>query len=92
MKSAVESEEAAAIIAALALVPHPREVGWFREIYRAAETPPAHALGGRHAGPRAVSTAIYYLLTPAAFSALHRLAGDEVFHFYAGDPVEQLRL
>jgi predicted cupin superfamily sugar epimerase len=92
MKSAVESEEAAAIIAALGLVPHPKEGGWFREIYRAAETLPEHALGGRYAGPRAVSTAIYYLLTPMTFSALHRLAGDEVFHFYAGDPVEQLRL
>jgi uncharacterized protein len=92
MKSSVESDEAAAIIAALGLVPHPREGGWFREIYRAAETLPAHALGARYAGPRAVSTAIYYLLTPMTFSALHRLAGDEIFHFYAGDPVEQLRL
>ena len=92
MKSGDESPEAAAIINALGLVPHPKEGGWFRETYRAAETLPAHVLGARHAGPRAVSTAIYYLLTATTFSALHRLAGDEVFHFYAGDPVEQLRL
>lgn len=92
MKSSVEAGEAAAIIAALGLAPHPKEGGWFREIYRAAETLPAAALGGRYAGARAVATGIYYLLTPAAFSALHRLASDEVFHFYAGDPVEQLRL
>jgi predicted cupin superfamily sugar epimerase len=26
------------------------------------------------------------------FSALHRLRGDEVFHFYLGDPVEMLHL
>lgn len=92
MKSAVESGEAAAIIAALGLVPHPKEGGWFRETYRAAEALPARVFGGRYADPRAVSTAIYYLLTPATFSALHRLEADEVFHFYAGDPVEQLRL
>jgi predicted cupin superfamily sugar epimerase len=38
------------------------------------------------------SSAIYYLLTPAVFSALHRLPGDEIFHFYFGDPVEMLQL
>lgn len=92
MKSAVSEAEAAAIIARLGLVPHPREGGYFRETYRAGEAVAADALAGRYAGARALSTAIYYLLTPATFSALHRLASDEVFHFYAGDPVEQLRL
>ncbi|MBI1795574.1 MAG: cupin domain-containing protein [Candidatus Eisenbacteria bacterium] len=38
------------------------------------------------------SSAIYYLLTPDTFSALHRLPGDEIFHFYVGDPVEMLQL
>jgi predicted cupin superfamily sugar epimerase len=38
------------------------------------------------------STAIYYLLTPDTCSALHRLPGDEVYHFYLGDPVELLLL
>lgn len=90
MKSSVETGEAAAIIAALGLVPHPKEGGWFRETYRTAEG--AHVPSGRYGGPRSASTAIYYLLTPTTFSALHRLASDEVFHFYAGDPVEQLRL
>jgi predicted cupin superfamily sugar epimerase len=92
MTSGVEPAEAAAIINALGLAPHPREGGWFRETYRATEMLSVPALGGRYAAPRAVSTAIYYLLTPVTFSALHRLASDEVFHFYAGDPVEQLRL
>jgi predicted cupin superfamily sugar epimerase len=31
------------------------------------------------------------LLTPDTFSALHRLAWDEVFHFYLGNPVTQVR-
>jgi predicted cupin superfamily sugar epimerase len=38
------------------------------------------------------SSAIFYLLTPADFSALHRLTGDEVFHFYAGDAVEMIQI
>lgn len=31
-------------------------------------------------------------LTPDTFSAIHRLASDEIFHFYLGDPVEMLQL
>jgi predicted cupin superfamily sugar epimerase len=38
------------------------------------------------------ASAIYYLVTPKDFSALHRLKGDEIFHFYAGDPVEMVQL
>jgi predicted cupin superfamily sugar epimerase len=36
---------------------------------------------------RSVSTAIYFLLAGDDFSALHRLASDEVWHFYAGSPL-----
>lgn len=81
--------EVADLVARLGLVPHPREGGYFRETYRAGE---AAAPAARYGGPRAASTAIYYLLSPSTVSALHRLASDEVFHFYAGDKVEQLRL
>jgi hypothetical protein len=80
------------IVRRLGLVPHPREGGFFREIHRAEESLAAAALPPRYGGPRALGTAIYYLLTPATFSALHRLASDEIFHFYLGDPVEQLQL
>ncbi|MCW5773167.1 MAG: cupin domain-containing protein [Rhodospirillaceae bacterium] len=91
MKSNDENfADVAALIDRLGLAPHPREGGYFRETYRADETAAPGA--ARYAGPRAASTAIYYLLTPSTVSALHRLASDEVFHFYAGDPVEQLRL
>lgn len=38
------------------------------------------------------STAIYYLLAPGTFSAMHRLRSDEVYHFYLGDPVTLLLL
>lgn len=33
------------------------------------------------------STAIYYLLEKGDCSKLHRIKQDEVWHFYAGDPV-----
>src|SRR5262249_16929547 len=42
--------------------------------------------------PHAAGTAMYYLLTPDSFSAMHRLPTDEVYHFYLGDPVEMLLL
>jgi len=35
---------------------------------------------------------MYYLLTAGTFSEMHRLDADEIYHFYAGDPVEILRL
>lgn len=40
----------------------------------------------------ATASAIYFLITPEHFSALHRLAQDEIWFFHAGDPVEHLRL
>ena len=38
------------------------------------------------------STAIYYLLEGSAVSEMHQLPGDEVYHFYGGDPLETLLL
>ena len=76
----------------LRLEPHPREGGWFRQTYASAERIPQEALPERYSGDRAAGTAIYYLLTPDTFSEMHRLASDEVFHFYLGDPVEMLQL
>lgn len=80
------------IIRLLELKPHPAEGGYFREIYRADEMIPHAALPARYGGARTFGTAIYYLLTPESFSALHVLDSDEAFHFYLGDPVEMLQL
>ena len=76
----------------LGLGPHPVEGGYFAETYRSADHIPASGLPSRYGAARAASTAIYYLLTPDTFSAMHRLASDEIFHFYRGDPVEMLHL
>jgi uncharacterized protein len=76
----------------LGLVPLPQEGGFYVESYRSAETLPREHLPGRYAGERSLATAIYFFLTPDSFSALHRLASDEIWHFYLGDPVEMLQL
>jgi len=76
------------IIALLELRPLPREGGFFVETLRGEPLPP-HLFGD---GERVIKTAIYYLMTPDQFSALHRLPTAELFHFYLGDPVEQLLL
>ena len=80
------------LIRRLNLQPHPKEGGFFRETYRAADVWPAAGLPSGYVGDRRGSTAIYYLLTPTTFSEMHRLPSDEVFHFYLGDPVEMLQL
>jgi predicted cupin superfamily sugar epimerase len=76
------------VIALLQLRPLDDEGGYFTETYRSAYTLDAAALHDRHGGDRTAKTAIYYLVTPEAFSALHRLPGDEVYHFYLGDQLD----
>jgi uncharacterized protein len=79
------------VIRLLNLQPHPVEGGFFRETYRDGLELPA-GTSEKYSGPRCVGTAIYYLLKPGHVSELHVLPGDEVFHFYLGDPVRMLQL
>ena len=74
---------AAELIAALRLEPLPNEGGFFRQTYVSDTRLPSS---------RSAGTAIYFLITPDGFSALHRLRTEEVWHFYAGDTVEHLIL
>ncbi len=80
------------VIDRLGLEPHVAEGGYFRETYRSPLRHLAQSLPSEYGGERNASTAIYYFLTPDTFSAIHRVRSDEVFHFYAGDPVEMLQL
>ena len=66
---------------------HP-EGGYYYETYRSTELVQQHALPQRFSGDRCFSTAIYFLLVGDEFSSFHRIAADEVWHFYAGSPVE----
>lgn len=38
------------------------------------------------------SSAIYFLIREGDFSAMHRLTGSEIWHFYAGAPAQMLML
>jgi predicted cupin superfamily sugar epimerase len=66
------------IIRMLGLKPHP-EGGHFRETFRDA----TQAVDGR-----AASTAAYYLLARGDRSHWHRLDAAEIWHWYAGAPLQ----
>jgi hypothetical protein len=70
----------------LHLEPHPVEGGWYCRTYTSAGQVDLDR------GRRAQGTAIYYLLEAGTFSEMHRLASDEIFHFYFGDAAEMLQL
>jgi len=61
------------------------EGGAFRETYRSEMSMEQEQLPAEFNGNRNVSTAIYFLLKEGQFSALHRIASDELWHFYEGD-------
>lgn len=69
--------DADAIIRSLDLRPHP-EGGHFRETFRDVVK----------IGERAASTAILYLLKAGEISRWHRVDAVEVWHWYAGSPLE----
>jgi predicted cupin superfamily sugar epimerase len=67
----------------LRLSPHP-EGGYYRVTYQSELTIVQGALPAAFHGVRSASTAIYFLLAQEDFSAFHRIASDELWHFYAG--------
>jgi len=76
-------EPASALVERLGLRPHP-EGGWYREIHRSAERIATSR------GERSALTTIYYLLEQRQLSRWHVVASDEIWHFYAGAPLELL--
>ncbi|TLG77736.1 cupin domain-containing protein [Methylocystis sp. B8] len=74
MTGALSTEE---IVRVLDLAPHP-EGGFYRQTFRDSSS----------TGGRAASTAIYYLLPGGGVSHWHRVDAAEVWHFYAGAPLE----
>ncbi len=66
---------------------HP-EGGYFAETYRSKEKIPQNALPSRFTGDRCFSTGIYFLLESHHISAFHRIQSDEMWHFYAGCPLD----
>ena len=70
------------LISELRLEPHP-EGGYFREIFRSSLK--VKPLDKRSA--RSALTTIYFLLLEGQHSSWHRVASDEAWHFYEGDPL-----
>ena len=62
------------------LADHP-EGGYFIETYRSTD------LVSTPNGLRSSSTAIQFLVTQDSVSRLHRIASDELWHFYEGGPM-----
>src|SRR5882724_3401397 len=83
MRTRSLDRQAADLVTKLALQPHP-EGGWYREIYRS----PTRVETAR--GSRAALTTIYYLLEQSQLSRWHVVQADELWHFYAGAPLELL--
>jgi predicted cupin superfamily sugar epimerase len=69
------TQTAQQIIETLGLKPHP-EGGWYCETWRARTV------------PRAAGTAIYFLLEAHQHSHWHRIDSAEIWHWYAGAPME----
>lgn len=63
------------------------EGGAFRETYRSQLKMAHKYLPPAFNGKRNVATAIYFLLKHGQFSAMHKIASDELWHFYAGAPL-----
>lgn len=63
------------------------EGGAFREVYRSSLTISRTALPILFQGERNAATSIYFMLEKGDFSAFHRIASDECWHFYFGDPL-----
>lgn len=76
------------IVERFELIPHP-EGGYFKEVYRSDLTITHPGVPGPHDATRRAGTLIYFLLQDREFSAWHRVRWtDEVWHIYAGGPLE----
>lgn len=79
--------KAADYVSHLNLQAHP-EGGYFAETFRSELVMEPSGFPG----PRAASTAIYFLLEQGQFSALHRIKSDEVWHFYDGQSLDIIEI
>ena len=80
------------IIRKLNLKSLPGEGGYYTETYKSRHWIGPEDLPGEYNEKHALSTCIYYLITPESFSRIHRLPTTEIWHFYLGDQAEQIHL
>jgi uncharacterized protein len=79
------------IQALLGLAPHPTR-GFFAETFLSTRIIPAAALPAAYGGDRPQGSVLYFMVTPEAHMALHRIRADQMYHHYLGDPLEMLLL
>ena len=80
------ADRAQELIRELGLEPHP-EGGLFREVFRSALR-----VCSPFGPERPALTTIYFLIPSGEWSRWHRVAHDEAWHFYEGEPLELLSL
>jgi len=68
------------------LIPHP-EGGYYREVYRSEQILYSDVAGKN----RNALTHIYFLLAFGQISKFHKVIHDEVWNFYAGDPLKLIQ-
>ena len=76
------------------LQPNTQEGGFFAGTYTSKLTIDNKELPGfKPVKPnRPICGGIYYFLDPTTFSAMHKVTGDMLYHFYSGAPVQMLLL
>lgn len=95
--SAQSAADAPMPAAARAIIDHyhmqniPHEGPWFLQTFKSDDVIEG-ALAERYPGKHWAYTAIYAVFTRSDFSAMHRLATDELWHFYGGSPAQILLL
>lgn len=82
------------VIEKFGMQPNPVEGGYFAQVYTSAIVLDNSALPGfkKITEKRPLCGGIYYLVDSESVSLLHRVTGDMLYHFYMGDPVQQLLL
>jgi predicted cupin superfamily sugar epimerase len=75
----------------LGLEPHPT-CGFVAQTYRSTHEIAREALPDGFEGGHALGSVLYFLVTPDAHIALHRIRCDQMYHHYLGDPLEVLLL
>ncbi len=88
----MEKLSAQKVIELLELEALPAEGGYFRQVWQSRHRADMNHSESYNGESRSFGTAIYYLVTPEDFSAMHLVTSDELWHFYAGDTLEQLLL
>jgi predicted cupin superfamily sugar epimerase len=66
--------------------------GYVRVSYRSPVQVPSGALPDPFSEARPMGSALYFMVTPEQRVRLHRIRNDQLYHYYAGDPLEVLLL